>query len=113
MDLGAGQQPDQGECTFLLSGGSCQGARDEVGSWGGASCPHSAPEFLLAPRACAQGRNCPFSLLFSIWATLTQPQRPAHRDPNDLEPEWPFKGLPPPATVDSCRLMENSNNICS
>ena len=105
MDPGAEQPPDQGQYTFLLSGGSCQEQALGPGMrWGhgvGQVVHTQLQSSYWAPRSCAQGRNCPFSILFSIWVTLNQPQRPAHRDPNDLEPEWPFKGLPPPAIVDS------------
>ena len=39
------------------------GARDEVGSWGGASCPHSAPEFLLVTQGLCPGEELSFFYL--------------------------------------------------
>ena len=46
---------------FLPRVGS--GARDEVGSWGGASCPHSAPEFLLVTQGLCPGEELSFFYL--------------------------------------------------
>lgn len=48
---------------FLQRVGS--GARNEVGSWGGASCPHSAPEFLLVTQGLCPGEELSFFLSYS------------------------------------------------
>ena len=72
-----------------------------------------SPRVLTGTQGLCPGKELPFFSLILHMGHPDSAPKAGPQGPNDLEPEWPFKGLPPPATVDSCRLMENSNNICS